>query len=340
MPKRLKFQNPVARSIPLLTMIATLLLPASVGAAWTEGDDRILSLDEAMVELGGDRSVSLRSSLPGDTPIVLMDGDGNSIQGSKALAVALVQSGLSLRADGDIVSSHAFTERERAERRRYPQFSIAPSARADDAINAGGAVLYGKTYAPPFRIEVIQGEIRLNQVTIYPAPGPSAAAPKATAAQIEAHQRNEALFAAYDAEKNARGAQAAREAVSAGIASDSRFQSSRWLDDGSLTVVMPDGTEETFRFDVEQREPDANNDSVMAEHLKSLADDLRAALERDYTVVAGASYVTTTSSMDAGSLRRRVDEILYSAEPEALKLARLHVITGHREAAADLLYLR
>jgi hypothetical protein len=291
-----------------------------------------------MAQLRQTGGLAPRSALPGDTPVLLAEEAGGL--DAKAMAAALVRSGLALSRDGEILRPPVPGERERALLRRAPASPLSPSAQDTGAIGAGGAILFGQILEPPFVVEVAGEQVLLNGLAIYPPAGAAGAPPAPTAAQTAAHDALEAAGAAYFADLQALGPEAARARLAAAMRARPGVAALRWEDESTLVLTTDAGGEQVLSLDPEAREPDPDNAAALGEHLQNLAEGLRRVLVADGTVVAGASYLRTVGGIAAGALRARLIQIRDSPEPELLKLARLQAWTGQREAAADLLYLR
>lgn len=326
--------NPTRKHRRLLLSLAIFLaIPLQAGAAWTEAGHRILTLDEALGRLHSESGIAGRSALPGNTPVIFA-GDPSEL-GPKAVQVALVQSGLSLREDGEVVRPHILSESVRAERRRIPHFASTP--RGQDAIDSGGLVLFGTVYESPFRLEVGAGEILINGVSVYPSPGEAAAPPLPSDDQREAHERLESGGAEFSASARSGDEQGARQRLAASMLERAEIVSAEWTSENDLTLTHRDGSIEMITISDEGRDADASPSSE-DEALRGLADGLRRNLEDNYTVIAGATYLLTVNHANAKAFRRRVEEIRNSGEGELMKLARLQAWTGQRNAAADLLF--
>lgn len=311
-----------------------LLIPIAAGATWTEAGFTILDLGETLSRLDGSGDHSARTVLPTNTPVLFSD-EPESIS-RKALAVALLQSGLAIMPDGEIIDPHSMDERSRAERRHIPHFSVTP--RGGDTIDMGGLVLFGEIHEPPFAVEVIADEIHINGVAVYPSPGPAALPPVPSSGQKNAHETLEAAGASYALAQGRGEAQRAREELAATMLERPEIEHAEWINDKDLQLSNTDGSIEMITFSDEAREADP--DGILAEDkaLSALAEGLGQALRDNYTVMVGASYLLTVTNSNAYSFARRVREIRESPDSEALKLARLQAWTGQRNAAADLLF--
>ncbi len=316
-----------------LSLTIFLAIPLHAGAAWTEAGHSILTLDEALGRLHSETGIAGRSALPGDTPVIF-PGDPSQL-GPKAIQVALVQSGMALRDDGEIVRPHALSERMRAERRRIPHFISTP--RGQDAIDSGGLVLFGTVHEPPFTVEVSMGEVLINGVSVYPSPGEAAAPPTPSDRQRANHESLEAGVADFASSSRQGDEHGARQRLAASMLERPEILSAEWTGDSDLTLTHRDGSIELITISDEGRDADASASSE-DEALRGLADGLRRNLEDNFTVLAGASYLLTVNHANAHSFRRRVEEIRNSGESELMKLARLQAWTGQRNAAADLLF--
>ena len=334
MPERERRPSPrPLRLLPLACLLLALLAPQTIPAAVDEDGTSILRLDEAMDALRAGGSIAPRSALPADTP-VLLTGSLDAL-GPKGVAAALILSGLSLRANGEIVRAHSSSERERAETRRLPHFVTAPPS---GGIETGAVALYGELTPPPYAVEVMGDEIRINGVTVYTYPGPAVMPPSPSAEQVSRQQDIAEGGAEYARSVAAGQGQAARDAFAQRMLAREEVAAARWLSDDTLELSYTDGSTETLGFEPEGREADAADPAAEAEYLDSLAESLRQVLRADHTVLAGATYLLTITDASASGFRRRLDELRGSSEPEALKLARIQVHTGDRNAAADLLY--
>jgi len=323
-----------------LALLGGILVPAA-SAAWTEGDATILTLNEALPALRAGLDASVSTSLPGDTPVLLPAGtDPADI---KALRAALVLSGLALaeeRGAMAVTRPHTYTDAERAARRHYDVTPQALGRGADGAIERGGALLFGRLLAPPFRVEATAEAVFVNGVAVYPSPGASAPPPAVTAADEEAFALLEAAIEGYHRDRGALGAALARDRCRDAMAALPGVASAAWRSDDEIVLTRADGTEEGVVLTPRPREATPPTPEEVAEHMAATADDLAAALAAGHTVVAGATYLLTVDETGAAALRARLDAILAAAEPEALTLARLQARLGHRDAAADLLYAR
>lgn len=323
-----------------LALLGGVLVPAA-SAAWTEGDATILTLDEALPALRAGLDASVTTSLPGDTPVLLPAGaDPADV---KALRAALVLSGLALtgeRGAQAVTRPHAYSDAERAARRRYDVSPQAPGRGADGAIERGGALLYGRLLAPPFRVEAAAGAVLVNGVTIYPSPGPSTPPPAVSAADEEAFALLNAAIEGYHRDRGALGAALARDRCRAALAALPGVTGAAWRGEDEIVMTRADGSEEGITLAPRFREAEPPTPEEVAAHMAATAEDLAAALAAGHTVVAGATYLLTVDEIGAAALRARLEEILAAAEPEALTLVRLQARLGHRDAAADLLYAR
>jgi hypothetical protein len=148
-----KTRNPIiihALILPALLLLG-LLLADPAAAAWSEAGVTILRLDEAASRLGVGQTP--RGGVAMDWPVIL-PANWQTL-GPKALEVAVIQSGLSVRRDAGgltIVDPHVLGERERAERRRIPFFAFTPRGSDASSVNAGGVALYGKLLSPPLPV--------------------------------------------------------------------------------------------------------------------------------------------------------------------------------------------
>ncbi len=323
--------------ILVLTILLVGALPAQ--AAWTEGEVTILSLDEFMPLLAANMGLKIHTDLPGSTPVILPVGIPRNHP--KAVAIALVNSGLGLRqvdkATMEVVVGLGPAS-EAAEMRRKDIIPVAPAAKSAGAINKGGAVLYGQIVPPPYQVEVAGDQILINGVVVYPTPGlPGPPPDKAVHDLVAGMDRAREI---YDREVMDLGEETARFNLQQNMEAVTGIETAEWLDDNRLSLRMSDGDEEILVLRGDGRDTNPPTPADIAANLRQLANDLSETLRQDFTVCAGTTYLTTAPERGATALRNRLREILASGEDENLKLLRLEARTGHRDAAADMLYAR
>jgi len=279
--------------------------------------------------------------LPGDTPVLLPpDSDSDS---PKTIQIALVQSGLALRSrEGgwDVVEAYAKSENERARTRLQPIVVLRPLATEPDRIQTGGAVIFGEVVPPPYSVEVVNDAIEINGVAVFPVRGPNVAPPKPSKTQTETHNGMDAAVTNYRRNLGTLGSAESKQTLIDDLKRLPGVTGAEWLDGETIRLIRPDGDGEIIRLTQGGREPDPPTAESLREALETQAASLRKALGENATVFCGATYLLTNHAVDAGTLRARIEQVLGSGESNALKIARLQAYTGHRDAAADLLFAR
>ncbi len=327
------------RSLVLTLVVFMIGVSLPVQAAWTEGEVTILSMSEFLPLLSANMGLNTNTDLPGSTPVILPVGIPRN--NPKAVAIALVNSGLGLqqvdKATVKVVVGLGPAS-EAAEMRRKVIFPVAPAAKSAGAIDKGGALLYGQIVAPPYQVEVAGDQVLINGVAVYPTPGlPGPAPDKAVNDLVAGMDRAREI---YDREVMDLGEKTARFNLQQNMETVTGIETAEWLDDNRLSLRMSDGDEEILVLQGDGRDANPPTPADIAANLRQLAADLSETLRQDFTVCAGTTYLTTAPERGATALRNRLREILASGEDENLKLLRLEARTGHRDAAADMLYAR
>jgi hypothetical protein len=328
--------------IPLAALtLAGFVFPSTASASWTEGEATILTLNELMPRVGGALGGLARTNLPGDTPVLLPpDSDLGS---PKSIQIALVQSGLALRPQAggwSIVDASAKSEAERARARLLPVVPLAPRATEPGRIQTGGVVLFGEVVAPPYRVEVSNDAVEINSVAVFPVPGSSATPPEPTKPQVETHDRMDAAVTNYRRNVGSQGPINAKRMLIEELMQMPGVTGAEWTGDDEVRLTRPDGSGEILTFATTGRDADPPTEESLRVALETQAEILRNTLAENATLFCGATYLLGNPAPDAAALRARIEEILQSGDSNALKIARLQAYTGHRDAAADLLYAR
>ncbi len=326
---------------PAVSIFLISMFPMTAGASWTEGEATILTLDEVLPRVGALLGGSARTTVPGDTPVLLPAG--SDIESPKAIQIALAQSGfvLGFSAGGwTIAGASSNGEAVRARTRLRPVASLAPRPMESDVIQSGGLVLFGEVVEPPYRVEIVGEAIEINGVAVFPVPGADVSPPEPTTTQIDTHDRMDAAARNYERNAGTLGSAEAKRILIGELSRLPRVTGAEWLDEETVRLIRPAGDGEIITFARVGREADPPTAEALRAALETEAQLLSRALAENATVFCGATYLLTDSALDAGTLRRRIEEILHSDEPDLLKIARLQVYTGHRDAAADLLFAR
>ncbi len=308
-------------------------------ASWVEGEVEILSLDECLLLLSANLGLNVESELAGSTPIIFPAN--LQVDNPKALPVALIQSGLSLREfdQGRVkIVLAKQSPLQGAELRRRPVAPMALSSKTFGAINSGGALLYGEIVEPPFLVEVTSDEILINGVTVFPSIGLPEPIPDAATEDLFA-MTNRACND-FENDRTTRGDAVARLNLQQTMVDHPAIDEAQWLSDDRLQLQKSDGSEETMVFNREGRDADPPTPADRDADLMATAEDLRQALNLDFTICAGTTYLLSAPERGSEVLRNRLQEIISSGDSDELKLLRLQARTGHRHAAADLLYTR
>lgn len=320
-------------------LVLGLLAVGSSKAAWTEGGCTILSLGELQPMLEAHLGVSLQTTIPDGTPLLIPRG--LAPESPKALNIALTGSGLALRTDGattTIVLGHQLTESARALTRLLPAAPVAPGVTDPGAISRGGVAIFGQLLEPPFLVESTPEAVEINGVLVFPSPGPDVEPPQPTAEQTLIHERMSAAREAYAWNRSALGVDEARRRLLDAVAGLPGVGSAEWADDEELVLFREDGIEEVLWFPAETMDFSPPTPADRRAFMGIMAEGIRRSLCADRTVLCGATYLITVDELPAEALRGRLLEIISSTEPENLRLARLQAHTGHRDAAADLLF--
>jgi hypothetical protein len=328
--------------IPVAVVIVlSATVPMVADASWTEGGATILTLDEIMLRLGTALGQAARTTLPGDTPVLLpRDSD---IDSPKTIQIALVQSGLALRSQESgwiVVDAYAKSESARARTRLLP---IAPQrslATGPNRIQSGGAVLFGEVIPPPYSVEVVNEVVEVNGVAVFPVSGADVAPPEPTKAQIASHDGMDAAATNYERNLSVRGITQAKQLLIDELSRLPGVTGAEWLDDETVRLIRPGGDGEIITFARTGRDADPPTEDALEETLRIQAEALRDALRENATIFCGATYLLTNATIDAATLRARIEQVLDSGESDALRISRLQAYTGHRDAAADLLFAR
>jgi len=281
--------------------------------------------------------VSLRTDLPADTPLILAGvADPTS---EKGLRIALARAELALSDEGDVLRLARVegpTPRERSLAERRAIFPMRP-AQGVDLIQTGQLVIQGEILPAPLRVEVSTDAILVNGEQVYPLPQSPAPAPAVPADLPEAIRLRLAAVNRYEADLDSRGEVAARADLVRAMSTLPDVTAARSGVEG-VTLTMVDGSEELVVLEPRERRPEPTDRALGEQLLEGKAEWLRDSLRQGASLFAGTNYLFTRLQPNAGRLRERVEAIRASAEPEALKLARLQVLVDHRRAAADLLY--
>ncbi len=315
-----------------------LFVPVA-GAAWLEGDAEIRSLAELRPAIEAAFGGTLATDLPADTPLILAGvADPTSEKGLR-IALARAELALSLSIEGDVlrlarVEGPTPRERSLAERRAIFPIRLAPGV---DLIRTGQLVIQGEILPAPLRVEVSTDAILVNGEQVYPLPASPAPPPAVPADLPEAIRLRLAAVNRYEADLDSRGEVAARADLVRAMSTLPDVSVARSGEEG-VTLTMADGSEELVVLQPRERRPETTSPELGEQLLDGKAQWLRDALGQGASLFAGTNYLFTRVDPNAARLRLRVQEIRRSAEPEALKLARLQVLVGHRRAAADLLY--
>lgn len=329
-----------------VAMFQLLLSPSPADASWTEGGATILSLDELLPRIGGalgggTLAGSVGTSLPGDTPVLLpLDADPDS---PKTIQIALVQSGLALRAQAggwNVVGASDEPEAARARTRLRTVVSLAPRPNQPDRVTTGGVVLFGEVVAPPYLVEVAGDAVEINGVAVFPVLGADVTPPEPTAVQVDTHDRMDAAVRNYGRNTGALGIAEAKRSLIGELSRLPGVTGAEWLDDENVRITHADGEGQILTLTQDGRDLDPPTTEQQRAAIETQAGSIRAALGDGATVFCGATYLLIDSSLDAAVLRGRIEQILRSGESDLLKIARLQAYTGHRDAAADLLYAR
>lgn len=149
-----------------------------------------------------------------------------------------------------------------------------------------------------------------------------------------------AALDAYDSEGATLGGdEAARRLIDRLIALPA-VRDAEWIAEDQVRIVREGGQYEIVSLEENPRAGERTTPEQMQAFLEAQAEVLRSSLRRNETLLCGATYLLAISHMGPAAFRARLDAIVDSAEPEALKIARLQAHTGHRDAAADLLFAR
>jgi hypothetical protein len=292
-----------------------------------------------MPRLSAALDLTASSELPGQTPVIVPADAATADPG--AVRVALLLSGLVLAEYGERsarITAMTNSEREGAAtraRRISPQ-----AARGQRLIDDGVALIYGQLLRPPFELSADAEGLRLNGVSIYPSPGAVVDWPAPDAARLDLYSRLELVERRWAHERQTLGEERAADRFRHSLEALPEVLATRWVKPRILSARFADGREELYFLDQRRRDLEAYDPALAHQRFAELAADLERLLSEGGCVIAGASYFLTHHAMPAADLAARLEAILASPEPEALKLARLQVRLGHRHAAADLLYAR
>ena len=307
--------------------------PAAAG--WTERGETIATVRELLPRLRAAAGARIESVVADDAPVLLPDG--TDPDDPKALAVALVYSGIPFRLEAGrwtVGAPDARREREQSRPRQLAVTEVRVSG--PGAIATGAVALFGRTIEAPFRVERVGETVELNGVVVFPSPGPDIEGPVPTAAQVAQNAGIPAVLARLRAQPFADAA--ARARARDDLARLPGVTSAEWVGD-LLKLVTTDGGEENLYFEA-MREAVPPTPEETRDRLDLIAEGLNDVLRDGGAVVAGATYLITLPGPDGLPFRDRLREIRASSEPETLKLARIQAWTGQRDAAADLLYAR
>jgi hypothetical protein len=199
--------------------------------------------------------------------------------------------------------------------------------------------LFGKLVPPPYRVELSGDVIEINGVVVFPSPGPLSRPPDPSARVTDIFDRMSSARETYTRNRTVLGAEGARAALVVELKQIPGFKQVDWVSDDEVRIIRQDGIEERMSF-AELRPTDPDNEQAQQAFLQAQAELLRGVLKDNGTILCGATYLIPVQDIPADSFRQKVNGIVTSGEPEALKLARLQVYTGNRDAAADLLFAR
>lgn len=319
-------------------LLTGLFSIASLAASATEAGRTIVPLHELIPQLERDLSGPVTSDAPSDSPILLSVDEEGDWPG--ALRTALIQSGLTLRAAGEqwrVEPIWSESEETRSTRRQWSFSPIPPPLGESNVIATGSVIAFGREIAAPYRVMVEEDQVLINGVPVFPTPGePSPPPIPSDEATSEFQFLNNAL-ALYSSDLTSFGSATARENFAARFRSRRGIQAAEWTGDSDLRLEQADGTVKVISIDPETKSGPPMTAAQWREFLEIQAENIRTELREDRLVLCGSTYFSTIDTPSAQFLTR-VREIRAGKENDALRIARLQAWTGHRDAAADLLY--
>jgi hypothetical protein len=310
----------------------------SLAASTVEAGRTIVSLHDLIPQLERELSGPVIGTVPSESPVLLsVDEEGDW---PDALRASLIQSGLTLRAEGgqwrvELIWSES--EESRSTRR---QFSISPvplSLEDGDVISTGSVVAFGREIAPPYRITVDQDQVSINGVPVFPTPGDPSLLAAPTDENVSEFQFWNDALTAYSFDLATFGSATARENLTDRFRDRPEVRTAEWRGASELRLERIDGTVRVISIDPETKSGPPPTAAESREFLELHAENMRSILQSDHVLLCGATYFSTVDE-PSGPFLERVREIRSAGESDAMRIARLQAWTGHRDAAADLLY--